>query len=134
FTWESIIDAEEYQIQIDDSSTCTSPLQDTYEISTTYTATTLVDDIYYWRVRACDEAGNWGDWSGIWTFEVDSMVPNTPLLLNPIHGAILNDPTPNFTWESIIDAEEYQIQIDDSSTCTSPLQDTYEISTTYTAK
>ncbi|MHA1520116.1 MAG: hypothetical protein ACTSRK_08025 [Promethearchaeota archaeon] len=90
------------------------------KISTTYTATTLVDDIYYWRVRACDEAENWGDWSGIWTFEVDSTAPNIPSLLIPIHGAILNDPTPSFTWESIIDAKEYQIQIDDSSTCTSP--------------
>lgn len=36
---------------------------------------TLSDDVYYWRVRAKDVADNWGDWSDIWSFKIDTVGP-----------------------------------------------------------
>ncbi|MFX0063075.1 MAG: hypothetical protein ACFFC7_12935, partial [Candidatus Hermodarchaeota archaeon] len=37
-----------------------------------YTPSPLADDTYYWRVRAQDTAGNWGAWSSVWFFTVQT--------------------------------------------------------------
>ena len=33
----------------------------------------LDDGVWYWRVRGKDDAGNWGYWSAIWWFQVDTV-------------------------------------------------------------
>ena len=37
------------------------------------TSSDLDDGVWYWRVRAKDDAGNWGYWSAIWWFIVDTV-------------------------------------------------------------
>ncbi|MHA1520117.1 MAG: Ig-like domain-containing protein [Promethearchaeota archaeon] len=123
FSWESIIDAEEYQIQIDDSATCSSPLQDNFISVSSHTALSLTDGNYYWRVRSCDIAGNWGDWSNIWSFEIDFTAPDIPILITPETGNIFNIPTIVFDWQDVIEAVQYNLQIDDDFEYTASLYD-----------
>ena len=34
----------------------------------------LDDGTHYWRIRARDDAGNWGVWSSIWSFTISTQV------------------------------------------------------------
>ncbi|MEM3567313.1 MAG: kelch repeat-containing protein, partial [Thermoplasmata archaeon] len=47
----------------------------TGNLDTIYHAPSLPDGRYYWRVQAEDNAGNWGQYSEILSFEVDSTAP-----------------------------------------------------------
>ncbi|MBD3353142.1 MAG: hypothetical protein GF364_16795 [Candidatus Lokiarchaeota archaeon] len=122
FEWGSVADAVEYQIQVDDANTFSSPAIDSTTSNTYYTSSPLGDDEYYWHVRAKDDADNWGDWSNIWSFTIDTTGPEVPSLSSPSDGATLTqDNTPTFEWGSVADAVEYQIQVDDANTFNSPL-------------
>jgi len=77
--WSSI-DATLYQVQIS-SIMNFSTLE--YNITTANSyyqiPTTLDDGVWYWRVRGKDDAGNWGYWSAIWWFKVETVVvPELP--------------------------------------------------------
>jgi len=54
-----------YHIQIDNEASFTSPYVRENQAVTdnTYSYTLLKDGTYYWRVRAKDNAGNWGGWA-----------------------------------------------------------------------
>ncbi|MEM3397385.1 MAG: kelch repeat-containing protein [Thermoplasmata archaeon] len=70
-----------YHIQISTDQNFLVSTVDTYIAGSTgnsdtiYHAPMLSDGKYYWRVQAEDNAGNWGQYSQIATFEVDSGVP-----------------------------------------------------------
>ncbi len=49
----------------------------------------LPDTIYYWRVKAVDKAGNEGNWSSTWSFDVDTKSPIVPTLTLPSTNAYL---------------------------------------------
>ncbi|MHA1199732.1 MAG: hypothetical protein ACTSQF_10430 [Candidatus Heimdallarchaeaceae archaeon] len=72
--WSSI-DATIYQIQVSaimNFSTLTiniTTVNSSYQIPST-----LADGIWYWRVRGRDNANNWGYWSAIWWFKVETVV------------------------------------------------------------
>ena len=57
----------------------------------------LNDATYLWRVIARDAAGNTAD-SGVQTFTVDTVLPPTPVLIQPESGDLINDNTPLFEW------------------------------------
>jgi hypothetical protein len=68
--WTRVSGGVIYELQVSTSSDFSNP--------TTYTLRTnsrnlpaLPDDVYYWRVRAKDSAGNWSDWSVHREFEID---------------------------------------------------------------
>ncbi len=72
FSWSSISDSYRYQLQV---------IRDTGNIAT-YTlipnsqqSSILSDSTYTWRVRASDEAGNWGIWSLNRTIIIDTTNP-----------------------------------------------------------
>lgn len=50
--------------------------------------------------------------------------PATPSLLAPGDGTQTSDPTPTFDWSTVSGASSYRIQVDDSSTFSSPAIDT----------
>jgi len=61
FTWEESVNAEDYQLLVDDDYTMNTPLVDESGITeTTYTYTFSVDETitYYWRVIASNENGD----------------------------------------------------------------------------
>ncbi|TFG02924.1 MAG: trypsin-like serine protease [Promethearchaeota archaeon] len=110
-------DTAEYQFQLDADSSFMMPIIDTtVSISEITVPPGLYDGDFYWRVRARDESHNWGSWSQLWSFTIDTIGPSAPTLLSPSDGSLLNDNSPQFQWHDVSDAINYRIQIDDTST------------------
>ncbi|MHA2250338.1 MAG: Ig-like domain-containing protein [Candidatus Kariarchaeaceae archaeon] len=129
--WQSVGDAVEYQVMVDNNVDFSSTLYDTTTTGTSLATSTLTDDLYYWKVRAKDAAGNWGEWSSTWTFVVDTTGPIVPYLNYPLDIAISNS-NPELTWNEIADADTYNVQVDDDSGFISPIIDTSTSSTSHT--
>ncbi|MEW6070300.1 MAG: right-handed parallel beta-helix repeat-containing protein, partial [Candidatus Thermoplasmatota archaeon] len=51
-----------YEVQVDTNNNFASPEFFTTTTATQVTTNALIDNTYYWRVRAADNAGNIGDW------------------------------------------------------------------------
>ncbi len=99
----------QYRIQVDDSPTFSSPLDNQLVDQSTYTAD---DRLYtegqlYWRVKAVDIDGNGLAWS-----EVRSFVKNSPraALVSPIDDAQVPGTTP-FRWEPQPFNSSYRIEV-----------------------
>ena len=121
FTWEAVSDGVSYQIQIASNSAFSSIVQDQEEITgLTYTASTLADAAYYWRVRAKNAIDVYGSWSLVWSFTLDTTGPAAPVLLSPANGTAFTG-MPEFEWSSSATAVAYQFEF---STDTDP--ETYE--------
>ena len=70
FSWTSVPDASGYEIQIDSTSTFTSPTLISEVVTITSYATPLPIGTYYWRVRALPD----GEWTGAWQLSVGQPV------------------------------------------------------------
>ncbi len=71
FSWDPVLGAASYQIQISPDMSFSSPTIDATVKSTRYAPpTTLNNGAYYWRVRAIASgtANNLGQWSAVYTF------------------------------------------------------------------
>jgi hypothetical protein len=101
--------------------------RDTIVTDTTFNIT-LIDTTYYWRVKSHDRAGNQSNYSTTRSFELDTRVPNAPVLISPIHGAWFNSIDVIFNWSSVTfntkSPVRYIIQVDTSTNFTSSLTDT----------
>ena len=72
--WSSI-DASLYQVQVSDiMNFSTLTINVTTSDSFYQIPAALADGVWYWRVRGRDNASNWGYWSAIWWFKVDTVV------------------------------------------------------------
>jgi len=106
--WSSYTDWIRVRKYIDPEPTCTvgeedvinqtGITEDNYQITTG-----LVDGIWYWKVRARDNAGNIGPWSSPRHFRVDITPPLPPTLVWPTDGENINDNTPNLDWNPVTD-------------------------------
>ena len=85
---------------------------------------------YYWNMRSHNSAG-WGNFSNSWHFTTLSM-PSIPSLYSPSNGGSTCDTTPYFDWSSVSGATSYRIQVDDSSSFSSPAINTTVSSSNYT--
>jgi hypothetical protein len=100
FDWQDVTDLSEpvtYRIQIADDRNFSSIIIDEsgipdseYTLTVTQALTPAPPDLpYYWRVRAIDGAGNTGEWSASWSFNIN--IPMMPVVLLPeidsTHGA-----------------------------------------------
>jgi predicted phage tail protein len=63
----------------------------------------IPDGVWYWRVRARDNAGNVGPWSEVRRMVVDTSVPTPPVPLSPPDMDNLNNTTPTLRWENSLD-------------------------------
>ena len=69
FDWSDVSGATSYRIQIDDSSTFTSPLVSNQVVTASrFTAPTLAARRHWWRVRAINAAGVAGAFSTVRRF------------------------------------------------------------------
>jgi hypothetical protein len=119
FDWSSMSEATSYRIQIEDSSSFTSPEIDTTTSTSSYTpGTALAPDTHYWRVRASNSCGD-GSWSSVWSVTILS-TPGTANLVSPSNGATTDDNTPTFDWGSVSGATSYRVQVDNTSGFSSP--------------
>ena len=136
FAWSSISGVSCYELEVDNISSFSNP--EIHEISLTdssYTASTLlVDGTYYWRVRAKDSNGTWGNWSSIWSFTINTQGPSAPTLNLPVNGSTISDNTPYFDWSDVSGASNYELQVDNMSNFSSPNIDQKNLtSSSYTA-
>lgn len=111
--WSAMEGAVNYQIQLDNNRDFNSPEFDgTTETATHSLDTGLPDGIYYWRVRQTNQSGEISAWSEVWSITIQQMIPAAPTLLLPIDSSAAGAPT--FSWESVENAVNYQIQVDDN--------------------
>jgi len=69
----------------------------------------LPDGVYYWRIRARDNAGNLGIWSSA-SFRVDTQAPPAPVLSAPVGGAWASI-RPVLSWRSVQDPSSVQYKV-----------------------
>ena len=124
FEWEAVSGAVEYQLQVSDVPEFTLPtvIDETLPGGTSFTPGALAYGLYYWQVRVNTGSG-WSEWTPAWMVTVTTEPPSKPNLLLPANNAKLDESTPSFTWEGVTDGDSYQIQIDNNSNFSSPLQD-----------
>lgn len=111
--WTTISDATAYTVLVDDSVSFSSPVVNMTTIDPEYTCLTLTaDTLYYWKVRAKDQPGNWGSYSAIGNFTIDVTPPSgIPTLISPADGAITSDSTPLLNWSEVPDGYIYRLQV-----------------------
>jgi hypothetical protein len=111
FDWDDIIDAELYKIQLSekqDFSTLVFSIKTT-ESTYSYDSFLKYSSTYYWRIKVKTD-DTWGAWSPVWKFySMDPLAP--PMLLDPTHKAFLNDSSMSLTWEPVVNAAEYKVQV-----------------------
>ncbi|MHA1741218.1 MAG: hypothetical protein ACTSVD_03900, partial [Candidatus Thorarchaeota archaeon] len=69
----------------------------------------LDDGLYWWKIRATDNAGNPSNYSSLWKFRVDTMAPAAPQLIGPENRENLGsenlgdnrDNSPMLTWDPV---------------------------------
>lgn len=122
FSWTAVEAAREYRLEISTQPDFSASLTAYTTDHTDYTPERSLanDQDYYWRVRATDYRGTNGPWSEVrrfrmrWNFHAG--------LLTPLNNTIRVS-YPFFDWEPIPGAERYQIQIDESTSFSSPIAD-----------
>ena len=116
FSWSAVAGATNYEIQIADSEANLeiNPTVDDKNVSgASYTPTALTNlQMYHWRVRAVDGEGQAGAWSGTQTLNINF---DTVSGLNPADGSDITNTTPEFSWNAVVGADKYEIQIADSA-------------------
>jgi|WetSurMetagenome_2_1015567.scaffolds.fasta_scaffold60006_2 hypothetical protein len=124
FDWNEPQYAYRYELIVDNNSDWISPeIHQDNIISSNYTpSTSLASDTYYWRVRARNSAGVWGDWSSVWSFtiEISDPVPDPPILYEPENNSTTIDSLPYFDWSNTEYAYRYELMVDNNSDWASP--------------
>jgi len=114
--WNNVINAEEYEVVVDNSNDFSHPEFNLRNIcGTECTTSELNSGIYYWKVRATG-----GPWSTVWHFEIDIEGPKPPNLEKPDNGSSISDKTPYFEWSNVSNAVMYELEVDQSSYFSSP--------------
>ncbi len=122
--WRDLNTATQYRVQLDNNEDFSSPIVNSYIISSDYTCPILSENRYYWRVCARDAVGNWGSWSSSRYFTIDFSNSDKPILISPSNGSIISRRSPYLEWYAVSSAVVYQIQIDDNIVFSSPTIDT----------
>ncbi|RTY77502.1 hypothetical protein EKL97_15270 [Flavobacterium sp. LS1P28] len=117
FTWESVPDATKYQLQIAKPN-FENPMQivlDTLVTTHRFTQQLPIGD-YEWRVRATNSAYNTNYSSRLISIVSDAdFQSNTVVLNTPTNNLITKTALQNLTWQPIIGASSYQLQVYDGN-------------------
>lgn len=116
FTWDKIDDAENYRLQIA-SPDFTNPVQIVLDtlISTTSFSQQLNIGKYAWRLKAVNSAYETAYKSRSFTIiNNDDFQNNTPTLLIPANNLNTNISAQKLSWQTIIGATKYIVQIVDT--------------------
>ncbi len=131
-TWHKSVDnlsgVDHYILQYTQDITFSSGVIETTLVDTAFSVV-LFDTTYYWRVKARDQATNESAWSSIWSFEIDTHVPNSPNLISPIDGIYLNNSEVVFEWSEVLKSGfggskspiEYVLQVDTAISFSNPM-------------
>ena len=117
FTWDTVAGATEYQLQIA-TPNFANPLQivlDTTIKENSFTQQLLIGN-YEWRVRAKNSAYNSNYSSRLVSVVSDVDFQNNTVVLNtPVNNLITKTVLQNLSWQSIIGATGYQVQVYDGN-------------------
>jgi uncharacterized protein (TIGR02145 family) len=115
--WNNVVDAEKYEVVVDNSNKFSNPEFSSLDIQETeITTSSLNAGLYYWRVRAEN-----GVWSKIWIFTIGTKDQSAPNLVKPANSSIIDDTTPSFDWKNVSRALAYELQVDTSSSFSNPV-------------
>jgi hypothetical protein len=114
-----------FELIVDNDTNFLSPIIDQPGlIDSTFTPSSGSDDgVYYWKVRAQNSEGVWGDWSNTWNVTIDFVdpIPAAPSLISPADNATVYDDNLAFSWTAPDYAAVYELLVDDSSEFDSPV-------------
>lgn len=117
FTWEKLGGASGYQLQIasPDFTNALRIVADTIVTGSSFTQQLPVGS-YEWKVRALNGSSN-TDYSSrfIAVLSNDDFQSNTVTLTSPANNLITNSASQNLTWQAVIGAVNYQLQVYDSA-------------------
>ncbi|MFH1051249.1 MAG: hypothetical protein V1779_10030 [bacterium] len=122
-TWQAVEGATGYQVQISLQSDFLNFIKDTiarnqeFYIYFGLNAKTT----YYWRVSALSIDGNFSDWSDTRMF---STKKSNPILTSPANNSISVPIDGSLSWDSLIDAVTYNVQLAEDSVFSTKLLDT----------
>ena len=75
----SLYSTDPYRVQVDDDPSFPSAtINKDYRTKNPYYSPVLNEGVWYWRVKAKDSSGIWSNWSGIWSFTLQTSSPATP--------------------------------------------------------
>ncbi len=120
FEWNATEGATNYNIQVATDANFLNIVIDQAGLeATSYQvpagSALLESNIYYWRVNGSDLEGNTSYWSRVWGFSTPG--PLAPVtLFTPINLSTGVRVTPTFTWQPLIGAESYDIEIASDAT------------------
>lgn len=129
FTWEAVTGASGYRIQVaEDDQFSNIVIDDSDLTSVSFTAgEALSQRLFFWRLASLDEAGNQSAYSLPKQFEIDTSLPDAPVLNAMTTPTNVN--TPTFSWNAITGASKYRVQIDNNALFGSPLVDDAGVTT-----
>lgn len=117
-SWQASVDAETYNLQLATSSDFNSGiLVDSSAISATEFQSDVLNraTTYYWRVRAYNSEGGFGEWSSIFPFTTIPEIPDTPDLISPADSSASLSTPVTFVWNTAGGAGSYHFQYSKSS-------------------
>lgn len=107
-TWNSVVGADNYDVQMSLADDFVSPYVDATSNGTSYNYSSIQHNAtHFWRVRANDD-GNPGEWSSVYEFETVELGPPTLTVpANGYAGALFNV---QLFWNVYPDAVSYNVQ------------------------
>jgi hypothetical protein len=130
-SWNSTSGATRYELQEDENSSFSSPIEVHDASGTSWNASGQDAGTYYYRVRACNSTGC-SNWSNTRSTTVCATA-STPILVSPTNGAATSDATPSFDWNDAANAAAYQLQAADNAAFSNPTIDVLTTGSNYTA-
>ena len=110
-SWSPVTGATTYQVQVDDSSSFSSPLFTATTVNTRVVPTkSLPSGDLFWRVRSAS-----GSTTSAWsTADLTQVEISAPETLSPIAGEVLAQPQdpPLLQWSAVQGATSYTVQVD----------------------
>jgi hypothetical protein len=115
FSWNSVNEAEGYQLQIARDFNFTDQIANEFLTETTFALQTELEfnTLYFWRVRALSSDGN-SNWSSSWRFTTLVDPPETVTLHSPADGTGNHRPGFQLRWQQADRADSYEIQISET--------------------
>ena len=109
-----------YEVQMDTSNTfgnAVSALTTEFDLNNSQVNTPALPNAttYYWRVRSWNTAGDFSAWTTARSFRTPFAAPTLTLPLDAATGVALK---PTFTWNAIIGATNYTLQVSRNNTFT----------------
>lgn len=113
--WNQVCRADEYRLQISDSSSFTTPVVDIVTDSRSFAPEfdPLDETTYHWR-SAAHHGSLWSEWSDVRSFSYNVAVA-PPTLIAPPRGATVLGDEVSLNWSAVLGASRYQLQVGTST-------------------